>query len=86
MAIPLVVAALLIGISGGITLGLVGSAERRRTDGDAHFPRLGDGGVGDVSDLEIVGRVRAGGGENAGAHYGRNVGVTICSVPIVGIG
>ena len=57
--------------------------QRRRADGDAHLTRLGGGGVGNVSDLEVVG---PGCGEDAGAHYGRNVGVTICSVPVVGIG
>jgi len=55
-------------------------------DRHARFSRLGGGSVGDFSDLEVVGRVRSGGGENAGAHYGRNVGVTICSTPVVGMG
>ena len=64
--------------------------QRRRPDGDAHLSGLGDGGVGDVGDHEMLGGRPAGGGEDAGAHarraYGRNVGVTICSVPVVGIG
>lgn len=60
--------------------------QRGSADRDAHFSRLGRGGVGNVSGLDVVGRIRAGAGENAGAHYGRKVGVTICSVPIVGIG
>jgi len=49
-------------------------------------PCLGEGGVGNVGDFQVGGRVRARGGENAGSHYGRNVGVTICSVPGRGIG
>ena len=64
--------------------------QRRRPDGDAHLPGLGGGGVGDVGDREMLGWSSASGGEDAGAHarraYGRNVGVTICSVPVVGIG
>ena len=60
--------------------------QRCGLDRDSHVPRLGSGGVGDFSDLEFVGRVRPGGGEDAGAHYGRNVGVTICSAPTVGMG
>lgn len=64
--------------------------QRRGLDRDADFARLGGGGVRHVSYLDTVGGIPAGTREDAGAHalrpYGRNAGVTICSVPTVGIG
>lgn len=71
--------------------------ERSRTHRDPHFTQFRRGCIGDVEDLELVDS--AGRCQNAGAHclpdsrllipdscYGRNVGVIICSEPVVGIG
>ena len=64
--------------------------ERGGVNPDAHLARFGGRCVRDVGDLELVDS--AGGGENAGAQggapeiYGLNVGVIICSVPVVGMG